>query len=537
MYNDYFHFTEPPFSIAPDPQFIYMSARHQEGLAHLLYGIAQGGGFVVLTGEVGTGKTTLCRCLLQQLPGDIDIALILNPKLNAVELLAAICDELRVGYEQQPLSLKHLVDVLNRHLLKVHGEGRRTVVLIDEAQNLSLEVLEQIRLLTNLETSKTKLLQIILVGQPELRELLGRQELRQLNQRITARYHLLPLSRAESETYIRHRLSVASGYPDLFSPGALSKIYQLSAGIPRLINIICERALLGAFALNSQTVTQAIAAKAAREALAPASPARARRMLWLPALAALALLVYAVAPDRLKTLRRQPAASGAAVPAKPADTAPETAKPSAAPARPGFDEWLAQSALTLPEAVGALLKAWGKNSPAARPADCAAVQGEGLNCLFGKAAWPELKALDRPAVLEFNGEDGRKRYAAVTGVNDKKAQVRLSGGEKFPLADVLAAWNGYYLMLWRSPQPGLNMIGQGRFSDSVAWVRRQLDSVDGGAGPAGNPGYFDPALKRRVSAFQTRRNLTADGVVGAQTFIHLDNLTGAADSIHLQTTD
>ncbi|HEY5141064.1 MAG TPA: AAA family ATPase, partial [Methylococcales bacterium] len=198
MYNQYFHFSELPFSIAPDPHFIYMSPRHQEGLAHLLYGINVGGGFVALTGEVGTGKTTLCHCLLQQLPKNIDIALILNSKLNAIELLATICDELGIIYDKNQHSLKILIDLLNQHLLTAHANGRRTVLLIDEAQNLSMEVLEQIRLLTNLETSKTKLLQIILVGQPELKELLKRRDLRQLNQRITARYHLQPLSLDET---------------------------------------------------------------------------------------------------------------------------------------------------------------------------------------------------------------------------------------------------------------------------------------------------------------------------------------------------
>ncbi len=216
MYNQYFHFSELPFSIATDPQFIYMSPRHQEGLAHLLYGINFSGGFVALTGEVGTGKTTLCQCLLQQIPKNIDIALILNSKLTALELLATLCDELGIRYDKNLQSLKNLIDCLNRHLLTAHANGRRTVLLIDEAQNLSLEVLEQVRLLTNLETHKTKLLQIILVVQPELQSLLKRKDLRQLNQRITARYHLLPLSLNETRAYIRHRLKVCGGQPDIF---------------------------------------------------------------------------------------------------------------------------------------------------------------------------------------------------------------------------------------------------------------------------------------------------------------------------------
>ncbi|MGR8941962.1 MAG: ExeA family protein, partial [Gammaproteobacteria bacterium] len=268
MYKQYFHFSELPFSIAPDPHFMYMSRRHQEGLAHLLYGITVGGGFVALTGEVGTGKTTLCHCLLKELPDNIDIALILNPKLNAIELLANICDELGVAYDKTQSSLKLLVDALNHYLLAAHAAGRRTVLLIDEAQNLSMEVLEQVRLLTNLETSKTKLLQIILVGQPELKQMLRRQDLRQLNQRITARYHLLPLTFNETRAYIRHRLRVCGGDPELFKERAIRKVYRLSTGIPRLINILCDRALLGAYADNAQTITPGMIKHAAKETLA-----------------------------------------------------------------------------------------------------------------------------------------------------------------------------------------------------------------------------------------------------------------------------
>ena len=238
---------------------MYMSARHQEGLAHLLYGIDFGGGFVALTGEVGTGKTTLCHCLLQQLPKNIEVALILNSRLNVIELVATICDELGISYDKEHYSLKSLIDLLNQYLLTAHANGKRTVLLIDEAQNLSLDVLEQVRLLTNLETSKTKLLRIILVGQPELKALLARQDLRQLNQRITARYHLLPLSLDETRSYIRHRLMVSNGQPDIIKDSAIRKIYKLTSGIPRLINILCDRSLLGAYSTNSPNVTAAIA--------------------------------------------------------------------------------------------------------------------------------------------------------------------------------------------------------------------------------------------------------------------------------------
>ncbi|MBE0598383.1 MAG: AAA family ATPase, partial [Desulfuromonadales bacterium] len=265
MYSDYFDLQEPPFSIAPDPRYLYLGERHREALAHLLYGIGDTGGFVLLTGEVGTGKTTVCRCLLEQLPAQTQIAYIINPRLSALELLATICDELGIVYPQEGLGNKLLIDRLNAFLLDSHAQGRQTVLIIDEAQNLSPEVLEQVRLLTNLETSRRKLLQIVMLGQPELRRLLARPELRQLAQRITARYHLEPLSRQEIAAYLSHRLAVAGGRRLLFPPRLIGQIYGRTGGIPRRINILCDRALLGAYVRGEERVTGRILGEAARE--------------------------------------------------------------------------------------------------------------------------------------------------------------------------------------------------------------------------------------------------------------------------------
>ena len=246
MYEKHFGLTERPFSIAPDPRFLYMSPQHREALAHLLYGVDVGGGFVQLTGEVGTGKTTICRCLVEQLPDDVDVALILNPRVSGFELVASLCDELKIRYPKHTTSIKVLTDLLNTHLLKSHANGRRTVLVIDEAQCLSPEVLEQVRLLTNLETTREKLLQIVLVGQPELRDLLALEGLRQLSQRITARYHLLPISHDDTGAYIHHRLQVCGSSGGVFKESAIDTVHKLSQGIPRLINILCDRAMLGA---------------------------------------------------------------------------------------------------------------------------------------------------------------------------------------------------------------------------------------------------------------------------------------------------
>lgn len=256
MYLDFFGLKEQPFSIAPDPRYLYMSERHREALAHLLYGVNGQGGFVVLTGEVGTGKTTICRCFLHQVPKNTDVAYVVNPKLSARELLATICDELKISYADSA-SIKVLNDAINHYLLEAHADNRHTVLIIDEAQNLRVDVLEQLRLLTNLETSEKKLLQIILLGQPELREKLAKQELRQLNQRVTARYHLTELNKVEVGAYLQCRLAVAGRKGRLFSLPAVNLIYKLSGGIPRLINLIADRALLGAYATQSEMIERA----------------------------------------------------------------------------------------------------------------------------------------------------------------------------------------------------------------------------------------------------------------------------------------
>ncbi len=290
LYQRHFRLAEAPFSIAPDPRFLYMSEKHREALAHLVYGI-KNGGFVLLTGEVGTGKTTICRCVLEQVPETCDVAFIFNPKLTAIELLAATCDEFEIRYPRTTRSVKRFIDLINSHLLDAHAKGRTSILIIDEAQNLSAEVLEQLRLLTNLETNERKLLQIIMIGQPELRDMLRRPELRQFAQRITARYHLTPLTPDEVARYVAHRLKVAGERAPRFSKAALSRLCRLSGGVPRLINVICDRALLGAYAEGEDRVTAATIAKAAKEVLGGTTRGAARRMrLAAGALAGIVLI-------------------------------------------------------------------------------------------------------------------------------------------------------------------------------------------------------------------------------------------------------
>lgn len=523
---------------------MYMSTRHQEGLAHLLYGINRGGGFVALTGEVGTGKTTLCRCLLQQLPVNVDIALILNPKLNAVELLATICDELSIIYDRNRQTLKNFVDKINQYLLTAYANGRRTVLLIDEAQNLSLEVLEQIRLLTNLETSKTKLLQIILVGQPELKQLLNRQDLRQLNQRITARYHLLPLSLNETRAYIHHRLTVCNGNPDLFKDRSIRKIYQFSSGIPRLINILCDRALLGAYATNARVISPDIITRAARETLGLDKPRHrlnaAIALLFFSGIATGAYLFSqhptAAHQARLILSGQFPAPDSKPIikaqqpPPKPKPIAPKTDVKT-------FNAWLDDPALSLNAAMIQALKIWKKSLPADNRADCRYMETVGLHCLFDKANWKDMLELDRPAVLEFSLANDEKRYALLTGVRKGQPVIRFDDEIAFPLADVLNLWNGYYLILWQPPRPGMTEIIPRQTSTNVLWLRQQLSAITGAGINVNEPLFFDEALKTQVINFQRQHHLTTDGIAGARTLIHLDNSTGAGDSPHLEITE
>jgi general secretion pathway protein A len=285
MYQQHFDLRELPFSIAPDPRFLYMSAQHREALAHLAYGMNAEGGFILLTGEVGMGKTTVCRCLLDQIPENVDVAFILNPKMTVEELLATICDELGIMYPQGNTSVKIFIDRINSYLLDAFAGGRKTILIIEEAQHLDAEVLEQIRLLTNLETSRQKLLQIIMIGQPELREILSRPEMLPLSQRITARYHIGPLPKNEISAYVRHRLSVAGAQGRIFPDSLSGILYRLSGGIPRLINVICDRALLGAYVQGKGSVDRKTLLKAAQEVLGQheVNRYRKRKMRWMAA--------------------------------------------------------------------------------------------------------------------------------------------------------------------------------------------------------------------------------------------------------------
>src|SRR5579862_6350084 len=442
MYLSFFGLNEKPFAITPDPRYLYLSERHAEALAHLLYGINEAGGFVQLTGEVGTGKTTIIRSLLAQTPKNAEIALILNPRMTAPEFLLTICEELGIGVPDSATgSLKDLVDILSHYLLRAHGSGSRIVLVVDEAQNLAPEVLEQVRLLTNLETNTQKLLQIILIGQPELRELLDRNELRQLAQRITGRYHLNPLTHQETIAYVRHRLRVAGATSDIFTGFALSEVHRLAGGVPRVINVICDRALLGAYTQDRHRVTTSTVRRSATEVFG-------RRIApwWLPWTGVAAMLIMlllgvitlwqlapwgaAAAPARVAPVAQgkpSPPAPSTAVAATPVAT---SAAPPTTPASTATLATLlrAHAAETAPDgAFNKLFALWGVHYVAGNTDPCTQAAQQGLECFVQRGTFAQLRLYNRPAILMLNDDAGAPHQVVLSGLDDDHARINLGG--------------------------------------------------------------------------------------------------------------
>jgi general secretion pathway protein A len=525
MYTEFFQLREMPFSITPDPAYLYMSPRHQEALGHLLYGTGQYGGFVQLTGEVGTGKTTIVRTLLEQKLPDVDVAIIHNPRQSEQEFVQSICDELRVNYPRETPTLKVLVDALNEHLLKTHATGRRTVLIIDEAQNLQPAVLEQVRLLTNLETAKDKLLRIMLIGQPELSVLLSRPDLRQLASRITARYHLTPLNAAETREYIEHRLRVAGAQRDIFPPESAQLIFRYTQGVPRLINIVCDRSLLGAYAQQSRVVSPDMVRKAAQEAIGtlptefdPRAPFRWLRIElgWALALIACAgLLLYSFTRERAV-----PALSAA--PAQQEVLAAGPRVVDAAP--PPLSDLPALTATTQPLGLvmGRMIRLWDADARIVRGENvCNALRPRGLECYRSTGSWEDLRQMDRPAMLTLDLPDLGPQYFLLQGIAGDNATLDTALGPlRVSLADLEAVWNGEFLLLWRR-ETADTFIGPNSSGESVRWLWQRLGSSAGITPPEPLPQRFDSRLREALRQFQKERNLVADGTAGIRSLIAL----------------
>jgi general secretion pathway protein A len=539
MYTSFFGLSEKPFAITPDPRYLYLSERHAEALAHLLYGINESGGFIQLTGEVGTGKTTVVRTLLSRVPHHADVAVILNPRVTPVEFLLTICEELGLGIaEADRDSVKQMVDALNRRLLSGHAEGRRIIVLVDEAQSLSIDVLEQVRLLTNLETPTQKLLQIILIGQPELRELLDRTDLRQLAQRITGRYHLKPLSREETKGYVRHRLRVAGATEDIFTPAALVELHRLSQGIPRVINVACDRALLGAYTQEVKKINAGLVRRAAGEVYG-------RRFLptwlgWVVGSVGLVALAGTLFLGWQFWLQSSPIFSAARAPKSAAAAHPATA-PAAQPVVPAplatvpAPKLASVKALleaneantTDAAAFRRLLSLWGTALSDDRD-PCGQAAKAGLSCLEQRGSWTQVRTLNRPAILTLTDERGQRHRVVLSSLDDRTATLNLGEhNEKVSIDDLSRDWFGEFTVVWKPKTSRARSLSLGMQGDEVRWLRRSLNALGGAAADPEHADVYDQELAIAVQNFQREHRLNVDGIAGVQTQVVLD--TALAD--------
>ncbi len=503
MYESFYELAERPFSITPNPRFVYLSQRHQDALAHLLYGMGTGGsgGFVQLTGEVGTGKTTLCRLVLEQVPENTRVALILNPMLEPAELLRAICTELEIDTDDLGPSIQALQDRLNRYLLERHGAGERVVLIIDEAQNMSREALEQIRLLTNLETATDKLLQIILLGQPELRRLLARPELRQLAQRITARFHLDPLERPESDEYVRHRLGVAGALECPFTRGGLKALFEASGGVPRLINIIADRALVAGYARGAEQVDGRLVRAAADEVAGESQTSGG----WLRGLVASTAVVLVFATGGLLSWMVLEAGESGQSTSRAAwvgmleDTSAESAWREIAGAWPGLDHRDVAEA-------------------------CESGHRGGVACLSLRGSLAYIERIGVPAVLNLREPDGA--HALMVGRDGNQLILRHKGQDYHaPLTQIEHRWLGDFFVAW--PDSG-RIMSVGDSGPEVARLKELAAEVAEPAWTGAMDDRYDEAFADWVRRFQRQNDLNQDGVVGPATrlFLKVPHLDG-----------
>ena len=575
MYEKHFNFSANPFTIAPNPRYLYMTVRHREALAHLTYGLQENGGFILLTGEVGTGKTTVCRCLLSRVPDEVNLALVLTPSLSVNELLEVICDEFDVKYEKGATN-KTLTDVLNHYLLDIHAQGQRAVVVIDEAQNLDIEVLEQLRLLTNLETNERKLLQIILIGQPEFLKKLAQSDLRQLSQRIVARFHLTPLKIDEVQAYINHRIKIAGGSTAIFSRAVALRIAQLSKGVPRLINLLCDRALLGCYVQDLRQVDIKTLNQAAHEVFGDPKvlrqqQAQPKSRSWLPrylprigwarpaiTVAAIVAIVWGGALlkseqiwQRLPMLGSLKSAEIADMPSKVAvdrsgdlsgtveDTVMVKNRAEKTVAMTGVvaDSDLSAQPLTWESlmqvgsaqfgAYASLFQKWNiQYSPDSGKTPCGFALQEQLDCWHKRGSFKDLQYLNRPALLKMVSAKGELFYAALLEVNGNKLRLGFDRREmEVSRSEFERWWTSEFTLLWKRPREFVRTLQPGEKNAFSTWVEERISRFEGRKVANSSSQIYGFALAKNVRSLQRRCGLRVDGLVGRETIILINSLT------------
>ena len=572
IYLQHFGLKREPFSIVPDPGFLYPSHQHRQAVAHLKYGLDREGGFILLTGEVGTGKTTLTRTMLQRIPAHVRVAYVLNSKLNESDLLASICSELSIKIPtRKHISFsKTCIDVLNQDLLEAHAAGKKTLIVIEEAQNLSHDVLETLRLLSNLETNTHKLLHILLVGQPELLEILGQNKLRQLNQRVVSRFHLLPLDKTEIANYINHRLHHAGAGGAIFDTNCVDTLFKLTKGVPRLINLICHQALLAAYSTGAKTVSAKLVKLSSKEILVDLNPTNGRLRLAAAVLASVVFIALAATLTPLKNINWNdyltrfnshsdgpssvsldttatkdpvvaPTVSQEIVNTglvdieqlPPDDQFIESVLSGSSEASIQMDEknrnWQENAESRSKNPLINLLNLW--NVPASDIYTLdefdAVVERSGLRSVqLDATTLFALSLIDRPGIVFMQQTSGLEKSHLVVHIDELTVSL-MSGGESIVMdrSAFLDQWTASYLYLWRSPD-SFEMLKPGDFNKpALAWLQGKLGLVNDGLEQLITGGNYSVAIQAQVTDFQRQQNIIADGIVGRQTLMRLNQLT------------
>lgn len=572
IYLQHFGLKREPFSIVPDPGFLYPSHQHRQAVAHLKYGLDREGGFILLTGEVGTGKTTLTRTMLQRIPAHVRVAYVLNSKLNESDLLASICSELsiKVPTRKHISFSKTCIDVLNQDLLEAHAAGKKTLIVIEEAQNLSHDVLETLRLLSNLETNTHKLLHILLVGQPELLEILGQNKLRQLNQRVVSRFHLLPLDKTEIANYINHRLHHAGAGGAIFDTNCVDTLFKLTKGVPRLINLICHQALLAAYSTGAKTVSAKLVKLSSKEILVDLNPTNGRLRLAAAVLASVVFIALAAALTPLKNINWNdyltrfnshsdgpssvsldttatkdpvvaPTVSQEIVNTglvdieqlPPDDQFIESVLSGSSEASIQMDEknrnWQENAESRSKNPLINLLNLW--NVPASDIYTLdefdALAERSGLRSVqVNTTTLSALSLIDRPGIVFMQQTSGLEKSHLVLHIGEFTIRL-ISSGEIIVMdrSAFLDQWTASYLYLWRSPD-SFEMLKPGDFNKAaLAWLQGKLGLVNDGLEQLITGGNYSVAIQTQVTDFQRQQNITADGIVGRQTLMRLNQLT------------